>query len=75
MIGHRHVNDYPDHDHDQRELQKDQRVIEDSDALEFFPIMFDYMRRKYDYLNKDTNTAAVMALTRYMSPEQSATLL
>ena len=36
-------------------------MIENSDGLEFFPIMFDYMRRKYD----------LMAFSRYLSSAQA----
>ena len=68
-IAHHHVNDPPS-DHEQDDPREVQRVLENSDGLEFFPIMFDYMRRKYDRLDKDFNMAAVMAFTRYMSPAQ-----
>ena len=58
------------------ELQKDedqsmtiQREIENSDRLEFFPLIFDYMRRKHDF--DDDENAAVMPYTLQLSLAQA----
>ena len=50
-------------------------MIENSDGLEFFPLIFDYIRRKYDHERDqhnqdDKNAPAVIPYTRHLSPAQ-----
>ena len=50
-------------------------MIEDSDGLEFFPLILDYIRRKYDHERDQHNrdeapTPAVILYTRHLSPAQ-----
>ena len=52
-------------------------IIENSEGLEFFPVLFDYLRRKYDQdHNADENgdkenaAKAGMPYTRHLSPAQ-----
>ena len=46
-------------------------VIEDSGGLEFFPLIFDYIRRKYDYeCDQHNREDAPIPYTRHLSPAQ-----